>query len=163
MQDSELENLICAFLNGELDASGRERLAYALDADPAAREAFDEALRTEALLRAAHGDSAKQLAAIERITERLHKHPAVRRATGTNIRPAPDSARAQPVSGGSQRSSIPLARTYRIGKPASARAWIAVAAMIAIMFGVALYYKFSGTAKPADVAAPQSKSAFTVA
>ncbi|HLX61667.1 MAG TPA: hypothetical protein VKX17_10330 [Planctomycetota bacterium] len=148
MQNEELDNLISAFLNGEIDAAGREKLSRMLESDPAAMEALDQALRMEALLRAAHTDASAEQAAAEKIARRLKDTSRDREGAGQDIasQPAPLRSRlaGRVIRNGSFRNRNPFDQR----KVSQAPAWITVAALIAVMFGLAFYYKYSGPAKP---------------
>lgn len=117
MSDMDLDNLdllIDGFLNGELAESQREELAARLERDPRAARVFDDALRTEALLHAAHGST--------------HGSSGTGSSAARNAveNPRGISVATRPI----QRADF-----------TPVRAWVAVAALVAVMFGGALYYK----------------------
>ena len=116
MPDLDLDNLdllIDGFLNGELAESQRAELAARLERDPQAARAFDDALRTEALLHAAHVSHSKLSSpmtnAVARPREISSVPSSIQRVQRANFTPV--------------------------------RAWVAVAALAAVMVGGALYYK----------------------
>ena len=128
MSDADLDNLdllIDGFLNGELAESQREELAGRLERDRAAARAFDDALRTEALLHAAHVSSTVDSFAS---------------APGINTSKVP------------RETLSPNYNTGRIQRAnfAPARAWVAVAALVAVMFGGVIYYKHLPSVKNAE-------------
>lgn len=131
---NEFDLLVEGFLNGELTDEQRQRLAARLENNPSAARVFDDALRTEALLRTAH--------------------------TSRRAKPAPVSE----ITEAAARAFTPQIVTPSRFAP---RAWVALAAMVALMFGAVWYYKqnFSSNdvAKKSDDKTPANVSQFTVA
>ena len=135
MPSAEINNLIDAFLAEELDAAGRLRLAALLDSDREAQRAFDDALRLEALLSAAHTDPQAEARAMESLKARLSaEKPSATR-----------SARASTSSSNMQRPAL-VKRSVRSVTPlrppgrSPIGAWTALAAAILVLFGLAFYF-----------------------
>ncbi len=80
MPSERFESLLAEHLDGALDAAGREELARELERDPDAARAFDEAVRLEALLLAAHGEPPSRERLSERILRKAQAAPVLRPA-----------------------------------------------------------------------------------
>lgn len=157
MSNAELDNLIDAFLAGELDDAGRQRLAVLLESDPDVQRAFDDALHIESLLLAAHVDEGAEALAVERFRTRLKRAKLV-----TDQDNLPDQRSAPIIK--------PPALVNRTQRPARLprhtpiTVWTALAASIAILFGLAFYFIYDpGTDKLATKKSDGKKVAYSVA
>ncbi len=149
MSNAELDNLIGAFLAGELDDAAREEFAARLESDPAALRAFDEALRIESLLLAAHATPAQRAderRAAEKLAQNLTKLQS-QKAVQNRARMSPRLVK-RPVK---TSSAVPF------------RAWTALAAAVAIMFGMAFYFIYGTTPGTVKTTAGNARQQFTVA
>lgn|GEM_PF-1454562 len=78
MPDERFESLLADYLDGTIDAAGREELANTVERDPAAARAFEEALGFEALLVAAHTEPQANAELVGRIGRRVGDAPVPR-------------------------------------------------------------------------------------
>ncbi|MEI6233557.1 MAG: hypothetical protein WCT04_10925 [Planctomycetota bacterium] len=131
MTNAERDNLIDAFLAGELDDAGRLKLADLLESDADTQRAFDDALHVQALLSAAHTSPDSVRRAISKIKARMNAEAATPpRASRSSTSQRPSlvkrSVRTQPIT--------------KLPRPSPINAWTALAASILILFGLAFYF-----------------------
>jgi len=78
MPSPDFENRLNDYLENDLDETARAALGEEIERDPAAAAAFDEALRLEALLVTAHGDSQEEVRAMQDFKERFNRPKVIR-------------------------------------------------------------------------------------
>lgn len=78
MPSPEFEQRLNDYLDCDLDGSGRQALQHEVEHDPAARAAFEEALRIESLLAAAHCPEAIEERILHGLERRLEEDKVVR-------------------------------------------------------------------------------------
>ncbi len=159
MSNAELDNLIDAFLAGELDDAGRQRLAVLLESDQDARRAFDDALQMESLLLTAHVDEKAEALAVEQLRTLLKR-----------ANPATDQAQLPDQTERPASINKPLTLVNRSQRPnrlpsrTLISAWTALAASIVILFGLAFYFIYDpGTGGTTDKTAAKKSDGKKIA